>query len=375
MQIKAVTTKKQLKDFVEFPFQLYNGNSFWTPALKRDDLALLQADKHPFWQNAKRELFLVYEGEKILGRIAAIIDKKYNDYTGEEAGSFGFFECENNSAASSLLLDSARDWLCINKADFMRGPYNPSANYSCGLLVSGFDLQPALMMPWNPPYYAALLEQWHMRREKDLLAYLIEKDTTRLAEWLKQELEKVKQDKRFTCRSSGRNTLKKDIRIMLDIYRQSWADNWGFSPLSSAEADFLVKELTPLLDSDFFALFFYDGKPCAGMVALPDYNPLLKKLNGKIDFLLPWHYWKNRKKIKEGYRIMLFGILPQFRMMGLPMLLLDYMLNLASQKKDFKWVEGSWVLEDNAEIDSLIEDFGGKLTKRYRIYRRDIKSC
>ena len=123
---------------------------------------------------------------------------------------------------------------------------------------------------------------------------------------------------------------------------------------------------------DTFNPYTVRGIPAAGMVALPDFNPLLKRLNGRIGLAAPWHFWKARKEIRGNYRIILFGIRPEFRLMGLPLLLLDYMLEQAAAHPDFKRVEGSWVLEDNTAIDDLIEDFSGRITKRYRLYRRDI---
>ena len=108
------------------------------------------------------------------------------------------------------------------------------------------------------------------------------------------------------------------------------------------------------------------------MVALPDYTPLLKRLNGRLSPLLPWHYFRTRKLFGQGYRIILFGIREAFRLMGLPLLLFDYMLEKAKNSPDFQWVEGSWVLEDNAPVCDLIEDFSGTITKRYRIYRKDL---
>lgn len=375
ISVERADDGRQLAEFVDLPFSLHEPSSPWVPNLKSEDRALLDPASHPFWENATRQLFIARDNGVPVGRVAAIIDSKYNDYAHEKCGAFGFFECVNDRAPAHALLDAARNWLCERGMTYMRGPLNPSTNYSCGLLVDGFELPPAIMMPWNPPWYAELFETWPLRKEQDLLAYLIERDNLSLPQWLKEEVKKVKAEGRFTFRSSSKATLAEDIRAMLDIYRESWAENWGFSPLSPEEAARHVRELKSILDPDFFVLFFHDGKPAAGMVALPDMNPLLKRLNGRIGISAPWHYLRSRRQIRGGYRIMLFGILPQYRLYGLPLLLLDYMLEKARSRPDFRWVEGSWVLEDNAAIDDLIEDFGGRITKRYRIYRREIAPC
>ncbi len=374
VDIEVVTTPARLDEFIELPFNLHAG-THWVPSLKKQDRALLSPGVSAFWQTASRQLFLARCDGAPVGRIAAIVDDKYNDYAHEKCGAFGFFECRNDEDAAFALLDAARRWLVDRGMDFMRGPLNPSTNYTCGLLVDGFELPPAIMMPWNPPYYAELLEKWRLRKEEDLFAYAIDRQTLELPAWLKTEVERLRAENRFTWRQAAPATMAADIHAMLQIYRQSWADNWGFSPLSQAEADELVAELKGIVDPDFFVLFFHDGEPAAGMVALPDMNPLLKRLNGRLNLLAPWHFLRSRSQIRQNYRIMLFGILPQYRLHGLPLLLLAHMLEKARQRPGLRSVEGSWVLEDNAAIEDLIEDFGGRIAKRYRIYRREIGSC
>ena len=121
-------------------------------------------------------------------------------------------------------------------------------------------------------------------------------------------------------------------------------------------------------------MVFHDGEPAAGMVALPDFNPLLKRLNGKLGLSALWHYWQARGEMRGKYRMILFGIREEFRLLGLPLLLLDYMLEQARRHPEFCQVEGSWVLEDNMAVNDLIEDFSGRITKRYRLYRKEIVS-
>lgn len=374
LTVIPVRSKQEFDQFMDLPWSLYERGSLWTPGLKSQDRELLTPGEHPFWESARRELFLVLRDGRAIGRIAAIVDEKYNAYASEKCGAFGFFECANDPEAAHALLDAAYGWLAAQGMRFMRGPLNPSANYTCGLLVHGFDLAPTIMMPWNPPYYAELLETWHLRKEQDLFAYQIERSRLTPPEWLSEEVTRLKAEARFTCRTSSKATLAEDIRAMLELYKVSWAKNWGFSPLSDGEAEQHVKELKSVLDPEFFVLFFHNNQPAAGMVALPDMAPLLRRLNGKLGISALWHWWQSRAEIRGGYRIILFGIREEFRLMGLPLLLLDFMLEKARQHPHFQWVEGSWVLEDNTPVNDLLEDFSGQLTKRYRIYRREIQS-
>ncbi|MBU3831593.1 MAG: hypothetical protein H9993_02625 [Candidatus Desulfovibrio faecigallinarum] len=370
--IVPVSTHEELTTFVTFPWEVYRDHPLWVPPIVKDDMALLSPGKHPFWETARRKLFMAMRGDRAVGRIAAIVDDKSNSYWQEKCGAFGFFECLPDDEAALALLRSAAQWLRDQGMDFMRGPLNPSTNYTCGLLVEGFDVPPGLMMPWNPPYYAKMLHRFCMRKEQDLLAYHIYKDRVQVAPWIESELARLKKKGDFTFRRSKKATLARDVEIMLQIYGESWAKNFAFSPLSETESRALVKELVSFLDPRFFVLFFHGDEPAGGMVALPNFNPLLRRLNGRMGLSALWHYLVSRRKIRESYRIMLFGIREKYRLLGLPLLLFDYMLAQARAQADFRWVEGSWVLEDNAAVDDLIEDFGGEACKRYRIYRKDL---
>lgn len=372
-EISPCRDKRDLREFVTLPFILYPPESPWVGSLIRQDMRLLDSARHPFWRTARRELFLARVDGKAVGRIAAIIDEKYNSYAHEQCGAFGFFECVDDREIAHALLDRARAWHLEQGMKFMRGPLNPSTNYTCGMLVSGFEYPPVLMMPWNPPWYPRLLETYPLFKEQDLFAYLLEREKLSPPDWLAEEAARMQEGNRFSFRTASKATMASDIRSMLEIYRVSWANNWGFSPLSKEEADELVHELKGIVDPEFFVLFFHGDEPAAGMVALPDLNPLLKRLKGRIGLSTLWHWWQSRSQIRRGYRIMLFGIKPEYRLLGLPLLLFDYLLKTARKRPDLEWVEGSWVLEDNIAICDLIEDFGGVIQKRYRIYRQDIR--
>ncbi|MBQ7738479.1 MAG: hypothetical protein IJT59_02340 [Desulfovibrionaceae bacterium] len=373
VHILPVASGLDFNRFLDFPYQLYRHDSSWVPPIKSDDRALLSSSDHPFWQTAERKLFLALRSGQVVGRIAAIIDHAYNQYVGERCGAFGFFECLDDSLAAKMLLNAAYDWLKAHDLDYMRGPVNPSTNYTCGLLVAGFEEPPALLMPYNPPYYARLLEENHFYKEQDLFAYRIFKDKLNISPLIQAQIEQAKNNPRFHCRPANKDNLDRDIKIMLDLYRNSWAKNWYFSPLSASEENYLVDELIQIVDPNFFVLFFHEDTPAAGMVALPDLTPFLKALQGNLNFKAPLAYFKTKPLFERGYRIMLFGIREEFRLLGLPALLFSYMLGRANAKPNLEWVEGSWVLESNTAICDLIEDFSGQITKRYRIYRQEIE--
>src|SRR5262249_7485477 len=129
--------------------------------------------KHPFYKTSDAQMFLAQRHGRVVGRIMAILNRAHNEFHNERAGFFGFFEVENDQDACTALLDAARDWLRGCGAEVIRGPVNPSTNYECGLLVEGFDLDPAVMMTYNPRYYSELLEVYGMTKAMDLYSYAI----------------------------------------------------------------------------------------------------------------------------------------------------------------------------------------------------------
>lgn len=373
ISIQPAHTPEDIRTFVDIAWSVHRDHPLWVGPFKKQERDLLSPDAHPFWQNAEGQCFIVRRGQRPVGRIAAIVDRNYNAFAHENCGAWGFFECENDAEAAHALFDAAAAWHAARSMTYMRGPLNPSTNYTCGMLVEGFDKPPSLMMPWNPSWYPVLAEGWHMRKEQDLLAYEFSRALMdRLPDTLAGQVAAVKDRKEFTWRTSSKATLEADIRTMLDIYQQSWAQNWGFTPMPLAEAQRHVHELKRVLDPEFFLLFYAGDVPAGGMIALPNMNPLLKRCNGTLGLATLWHWWRSRKELRQGYRLLLFGIREAYRLMGLPLLLLDALLNKARQRTDLQWVEGSWSLEDNVTINDLIEDFGGTLSKRYRIYRRDL---
>ncbi len=371
LRVVPVTTEALLDAFVDLPWTVHREHPLWVPGLRRDDRELLDPRRHPFWEHAEGELLLALRDGTPVGRVAAVVDRKANAHSGEACGAFGFFECLPDPEAALALLAGARDSLRRRGAAFMRGPLNPSTNYTCGLLVDGFEREPGLMMPWNPPSYLDWFNAFGLRKEQDLYAYTLLKDEIRPTQALQAQIDALKARGDFSCRRAERRRLARDVRIMLEIYAESWAKNFAFCPLSDRESQVLVKELVAYLDERYFVLFFHGDEPAGGMAALPNYNPLLRRLNGRLGLSAPWHFLRTRRQSREGYRIMLFGIREKFRLLGLPLLLFDYMLAQAKASPDFKWVEGSWVLEDNSAVDDLIEDFGGRITKRYRLFRKD----
>ncbi len=369
LRIEEVTSQQDLMTFVRFPWKIYQGDRFWVPPLIKDQLQKL-SPKHPFRSHSEMALFLGYRGEEVVGRIAVIIDHNYTDFHREKTGFFGFFESIQNHEVAEALLSRGRNWLGDHGIEKMIGPMNPSTNDECGLLVDGFDFSPCLMMPYNPAYYASLLETFGLKKTKDLYAYLLEKSTF-VDGRLSRVIDKlVKKEPKLRVRPIELRRLDQELEIVKNIYNHAWSRNWGFTPLTEAEIDDLAKHLKPLVVSDLVLFGYWEDEPVGFSVSLPDYNEVLKRLNGKLGLLGLLKFFYFSKKVKT-IRIMLLGVKQAFQKRGVEGLLYYETFKKGIEKGYLKG-ECSWILEDNMLMQRGIEAMGGKRYKTYRVYETNI---
>jgi hypothetical protein len=358
----------ELKDFIDLPWRIYAAYPRWVPPLKKEVRRLLDPRRHPFWASAERRLFLARRGSETVGRIAGIIDRRYNELHDEKMGIWGFFECADDPEAAAALLSAVGTWTHQKGMDFMRGPLNPSTNYEVGLLIEGFDYPPALMMTYNPSYYPRLVEACGFTKEKDLVAFLVE-GAYRLPEWMESLAERIGRKKGIHVRKFNLKDANAEFGLVKEIYNASWAGNWGFVPLSDDEMRDIQKNVMPFADPDLAFFIFYERDPAAVCVIFPDINPLLKRFNGRIGLLGLLKMLLYRREI-TGLRCLIFGIKDTYRQLGLPLLAVRHVYEVVRQKGKYRSLELSWTLEDNEAVNGLLEEGGARRYKKYRIYRK-----
>ena len=367
VSVDPVSNRKDQKLFLKFPWQLYRNDPFWIPPLRHNQKELLNFKPHPFYQNAEIQTFLARKDGQVCGRIAAIVDHGHNDYYQEKRGMFGFFESINDRAVSDSLFDAAKEWLEAKGIRDLRGPMNPSMNYECGMLIDGFDSSPTFMMTYNPSYYQELLEGYGFEKAQDLLAFYGHVD---MLDSLDEKMAFITSEavRRFnlTVRKIDRKKFSEDVKAFLDIYNQAVAGNWGFVPLSESEVKHFAAALKHLIIPEMTSIAEDETGPVGVVFGLLDYNPLIRKIDGK---LFPFGFLKllfGRKKIQR-IRLISTNVLPKYQKWGLGLVLLARMvpdvLEWGVQDAEF-----SWVLETNKLSRGTLERGGAKLIKTYRIF-------
>jgi hypothetical protein len=365
IEIIEALTPKDLRDFIELPFSLYSKDNCYVPPLIKE-IQKHFSSENPFFQHAKVRYFLAKKDGRTKGRIASIINQQHIAIHKEKTGFFGFLETSNDHEIASALLDAASKALRKEGMDNMRGPMNFSTNEECGFLIEGFDSPPMLMMPYNPPFYNTLMEQYGMEKAKDLYAYILD-----VPEELPQKIHRVAEivaKSGISIRHINKNNFEADMGIFKEVYNSAWEKNWGFIPLTDDDLVYLAKNLKPVIVPEMTLIAEKNGAPVGFMGLLPDFNFVLKHMNGKMNPLSIVKALYYSRKIKD-LRMLLLGIRAEYRNKGVDALLFREGFK-GVKKGGYKRVEFSWILEDNIPVQRLIEMIGGRLYKKYRIYEK-----
>lgn len=369
IHIEKVKTKKSLKKFIYFPWKVYKNDPNWVPPLIMELKEKLNKKKNPFFEHADIELFLAYRDNDVVGRIAAILDENHNKGHNEKIVFFGLYESFNDLETAAGLLDKVTEWGRERGMEVLIGPMNLSMNDECAFLLEGFDSPPVIMMPYNPPYYLELMEKCGLVKAKDLYAFFMTKDH-KTAERVKAIVERARKEINVKLRTINMKNLAEEVKKIQLIYNNAWEKNWGFVPWTENEMSHMVKKLKQIADPKLVILAEDKDKPVGFAFGLPNYNEVIKRMNGRLTPLGIIKFFVYRKKIK-GMRGVVFGVLKEYRLTGLSYLLYSE-LEKNAKEEGYEWGETSWQLEDNEAINKFTESIGGKIYKKYRIFEKRI---
>lgn len=374
LKVRPVHTRRDLKGFIRLPWQIYQADPAWVPPLYQERKQLLNKKKNPFFEHAEAEYFLAERDGHVVGRISAQIDKLHNQIHQEKTGFFGFFESVDDSEVASKLFDTAAAWLHDRKMTQLRGPLSFSINEEAGLLIDGFEHPPFIMMGHNPRYYPPLLENWGLKKVKDLYCWSYQSPDP-IPEAAVEIADEVRKQPGLVVRQVSPKTLEKDVRIILDVFNEAWQHNWGFVPLTEAEVAKAAKDFKMILEPKMALIAEIDGKPAAISLALPNLNEAIRDLNGRLFPLgiFKLLYRLKRKKVKAA-RLISLGIKKEYRkgIFGALSVLLYVQMHRNGKELDYGSCELSWTLEDNLKINQGIELMGAEHYKTYRLYEKQL---
>lgn len=360
-------------DFLRAPHVVYEGDPNWVPPLTLER-RLHFSHRNPFFAHAQAQYFTAYRNGEPAGRISAQIDDLAQPEAGPRTGHFGCLEAVDTAALTALTA-TAEDWLRERDCTVVQGPYSLSINDEVGLLIKGSDQPPRLLMNYAPPWYATALETAGYTKAQDLIAYNFNAATPRPA-GADRLAAHVAHMPGLTERPMNPRHFRRELQTVVDVFNDAWAENWGFVPMTDAEAKNMADSMKPLIRPELVRFVEREGYAVGIIVALPDLNEAIADMKGR---LLPFNWarliWRLKKIGLKGARVLLMGVRREYRVgfqaSAIAGLLVSRLYE-AARREGYENVELSWVLENNRPTRKLIETIGGTPYKRYRIYGKPL---
>jgi hypothetical protein len=373
VEVGAVRTRRDRREFIELPFRLHATSEQWIPPIRLERKLFHSRKMNAYFKHATAQEFVARRGKRVVGRISAQFDEAYDAEHGVDGvcdtGMFGFLELEDDAEVARALLDAARGWLAEHGRSHMIGPMDYTMNDECGVLIEGFEREPMIKMPWHPPYYQQRMEEAGLDKAIDLYMWALDiSDREKILPVIFELAEQAVTKHGIKLRHLRRRDLSKNIKgVFGETYNTAWKRNWGFVPYSDSDLKHYAEELQLVYDRNWFMAAEKDGETIGIAITVPDVNQLLKVMNGKV-FPFKWvTFLFRRKKYIDRVRVGFLGVKPEYQHTGTAALFYVEHFDMATVTPQ-KWGEMGWILETNRAMNRGMEAMGGRIVKRFRVY-------
>lgn len=371
--LKKVTTRKEMKDFVIFPFSLYKNNNFWVPPIIKDEMNNFDPTKNPVFENAEAQFFLAIKDDKVVGRIVAIINWLEVQKQQIKKMRFGWFDVIDDIEVSKTLLNKVKEIGLKNNLKYIEGPVGFNNLDKTGVLTEGFNHIGTMITWYNHPYYKDHLEQLGFIKEKEYLENKFKfknANTTyfnRISTILK---------KRFNLQALN-FTKTKDIlpyiEEMFDVFDKSHSKLSTFVPISDAQIDYFKKKYISFINPEYIKFVINeDKKLIAFAIVMPSFSRALQKANGKLFPIGIYHLLKAKKYSKDVI-FYLIGVHPKYQNKGMHAIIFDEYAKTFAPLGIENCIRTP-ELEDNEAIKKLWKNFAPVTHKKRRTYKLDINA-
>lgn len=365
-------SRTQVRRFVSLPYRLYRDHPQWVPPLYLDAEMQLNRNKHPFYEHSDADFFLAERDGRIVGRIAALENKRHNTYHKTHLAQFYLFECEDDLEAATALFSAAGDWARQSGLDTLIGPKGFGVVDGYGLLVDGYQHRQLMtMMNYNFPYYPALVEAQGFTKEVDFVSCYINKNNFKLPERVRSIARRVVE--RGSLRVQRFET-KRDLRAWAGrigkTYNQAFVNNWEYYPLTEREISFLLENLLTVADPRLIKIVVHKDDPVGFLFAFPDLSAALQRARGR---LLPFGLVDLLLEMRRTRWVALngAGILPEFQGRGGNALLYAEMEDTI-RSYQYEHADLTQVAETAVQMRSDLVNLGGEAYKNHRVYRKKL---
>jgi GNAT superfamily N-acetyltransferase len=368
IEIIPVSSARERRAFVDLPWRLYKDDPNWIPPLRMDMMNTLNPKHNALLRLGPNCFFLARKDGQVVGRIGCGVDNLLNKAKGKNLGYITLFESIQDYEVAEALFDAAMNFLRSHGVETATGPQSPSNGDDYrGLLVDGFDGPPALLASYNPPWYQDYFEKYGFEKQFDRLGFWFDLDE--IPEKLVRGAEIAQKRYKFTVRPVNLDNLESDILAIKHVVDKATPTEWPdmISP-SLEEVRAEVKKLIPIAEPELvFIAEAEDGEPIGLSITLPDYNQIIKRMNGKI-FPLGWLKFLYLKKKVNTARLFALMVIPEYHRKGVSAALYKYTMDAAKQR-GYIGGDASSIHEFNLKIYNDALGSGGKAYRRFRVYQ------
>ena len=368
-----LNSKSEVDSFVKVPFDLYKGHPQWVPPFISDVKTMMNPDKHPYYEHSDAEFFIAEKEGKILGRIAALENKPFNQYHDKKDAEFYLFECINDQEVADALFETVISWARDRGLNKLVGPkgFGPLDGY--GIQIEGFEHRQMMnMMNYNYPYYRDLVENLGFTKVVDFVSSYIQPQNFQLPEKVRKAAKIAKKRGSFhVVDFENKRELRKWAGRIGQAYNQAFVDNWEYYPLSEDEIDFVVKNVMTIVDPNLMKIITKDDKVVGFVFPFPDVSAAMQKNRGKLD---PIAILKLLLEIKRKNWISFngVGILPEYQGLGGNAIMYAELEKSMHANHQFVHAELTQVAETAEQMRKDLKNLGVKFYKNHRVYQKDI---
>ncbi len=313
-----VSGRREVNDFLRVPCTIYRDDSNFIPHLVQDVEKVFDRSKNKAFEHGDLVRWILRDPSgRCVGRVASFIDERTANKYWQPTGSMGFFECIDDRDAAFVLFDACREWLEKRGMQAMDGPINFGDRIAFwGLLVENFTDPPTYQLSYNPPYYRNLFEAYGF--QVYYYQYVYRRALRGPApEVFVKKSEALRADPRFTMRTIRHMKDEQIARDFMAVFNDAWSHRDGFRPLTFDQAIRVIAALRPVRDPDITLFCYYDGRPIAFYVNIPELNQIFRHVDGNLDWLgklkFLWHKHRHTANVMTG---LVFGVVPEFQGRG-----------------------------------------------------------
>lgn len=369
--IKEISNTSDLKKFVKFPFSLYKNNAYWVPPIISEELATFNKDKNPAFKNANAKFFLAYKNDKIVGRVAAIMNHTEVNEQGLKKMRFGWFDTIDDINVTKALLQKVEEIGIQNNLEYIEGPVGFSNLDKVGVLIDGFDHIGTMVTWYNHPYYKEHFEKLGLVKEKEHLEWHFPFSNVQ-PEFFNKAQAVIK--KRYGLKALDIKTTKDVLKYadnMFELFNASYAKLSTFTPIGEAQKQYFKEKYISFINPEYIKYVAdKDDNLVAFAIVMPSFSEALQKTKGKLFPFGFWHLLQAKKHSKDVI-FYLIGVHPEYQRRGVHAVIFDEYYKTFKEKNIQNCIRTP-ELEDNIAIQQIWKHFDPKIIKRRRTYRKDL---